>query len=159
MRRQRVWWEERHDGLRRRRRLRWLTSHLPCAVLTGLWLHGMRIFSASNQFLSSNVGFLQHRYISNPASLPRVQFPPGEGGGGCISVHLLEGRGAAPTPSPCPGSRARAPGGMRGLGGRRGASDGGCWAGVGAEWRAEAPQLPSASPSFAWQPCSSGSMN
>lgn len=50
-------------------------------------------------------------------------------------------------------------GGRRGLGGRRGASDGGCWAGVGAEWRAEAPQLPSASPSLAWQPRSTGSMN
>lgn len=79
------------------------------------------------------------------ASLPRAQFPPGEGGGGWISVHLLEGAGAAPTPSPCPGS------GARGLGGRSGASEGGGWAGVGAEWRPEAPQLPPASPSSAWQ--------
>lgn len=108
----------------------------------------MHTFSALNQFLSVNVGFLQHRDTSNPASLPRVQFPPrGREGVRSQSISLE----AVEQPQPLLNAEAAAcaPEGTRGLGGCRDASDRGCWAAVGVEGRAEAPWPPSTAPSFA----------
>lgn len=144
----------RHDGLRRRRRLRWLTSKLPLhgfnwelASLNARLLCIESVSLCKCGFPAAQIHFQPRLIAKSPVSTQRR-----EAGVGSQSILLRAVEQPHLNAETAAHVWRRALG--RRVGGLRGSADGGCWAAVGARWRAEAPEPPPAAPSFAWQLCS-----
>lgn len=139
--------------MQRRRRLRRLTSNLPLhgfywelASLNAYLLCAESVSLRKCGFPAAQIHFQPSLIAKSPVSAQRREVGVGSQS---ILLRAVE--------QPHLNAETAAHVWRRGLGRRvgwlQGSADGGCWAAVGAKWRDEAPEPPSATPSFAWQLC------
>lgn len=139
--------------MQRRRRLRRLTSNLPLhgfnwelASLNAYLLCAESVSLCKCGFPAAQIHFQPSLIAKSPVSAQRREVGVGSQS---ILLRAVE--------QPHLNAETAAHVWRRGLGRRvgwlQGSADGGCWAAVGAKWRDEAPEPPSATPSFAWQLC------